>query len=72
MHQYGVVRRPTQRLLSVLATGALLLTLASCSAGSSSSSTTSAQQLVIATLFDVSGTWDPLESTCRHASLSIL
>jgi ABC-type branched-subunit amino acid transport system substrate-binding protein len=51
MHHYRVVLRPAPRLLSVLATSALLLILSSCSFGS----TTGPRHLVIATLFAASG-----------------
>ena len=51
MHRYRVVLRPAPRLLSVLATSALLLILSNCSFGS----TTGPRHLVIATLFPASG-----------------
>jgi ABC-type branched-subunit amino acid transport system substrate-binding protein len=52
MHRYRVILRPAPRLLSVLATSALLLILSNCSFGS----TTGPRHLVIATLFPASGT----------------
>lgn len=51
MHRYRVVLGPAPRLLSVLATSALLLILSNCSFGS----TTGPRHLVIATLFAASG-----------------
>jgi hypothetical protein len=52
MHRLTVFFRPMRRLLTVLASCALLLTLASCSTGG----TARPMQLEIATLFAVSGT----------------
>ncbi|MGO8949385.1 MAG: branched-chain amino acid ABC transporter substrate-binding protein [Ktedonobacterales bacterium] len=54
MYRNGIVLRLRQRLLTVLATCALLLALSSCSAGGST--TNAPQHLVIATLFATSGT----------------
>jgi branched-chain amino acid transport system substrate-binding protein len=55
MDHFWVALRPTRRLLSVLATSALLLALAGCSFFGSSGGSTGVRRLVIATLFAVSG-----------------
>jgi branched-chain amino acid transport system substrate-binding protein len=64
MDHFWVVLRPTLRLMSVLATSALLLALAGCSFFGTTSA--GPRHLVIATLFAASGTEAPYELPAQY------